>query len=318
MLHLRVICASHDSASVVDLLRAEPGVAHLVVAAGVSEHPVGDVIEAVISRKVAENILHRLTERGVHHRGQVSLQTIDTLLSDDAAAADRTAPGDGVIWDELLATTRDESRLTPVFLAFLTIACLLAAVGVLTDSVVVIVGAMVVSPDFGPLAALAVAAVARRRALARRAAVALFLGFPLAMLATGAFTVVARLSGLFEPGELSDLPETSFVYHVGPFSVIVALLAGAAGMIALTSDKPGELIGVFISVTTVPAAGFAVLAAVAGDWTRCGEAALQLLVNLAGITTAGTLTLLLRRRHIVPGDGTATDRLRRTVLRRRG
>ncbi|SDJ98734.1 protein of unknown function [Actinopolyspora mzabensis] len=71
-------------------------------------------------------------------------------------------------------------------------------------------------------------------------------------------------------------------------------------MLALTSEKSGTLIGVFISVTTVPAAGFAALAAVAGHWTHCGEAVLQLLINLGGITAAGVLTLLVRRRRVLP------------------
>lgn len=55
----------------------------------------------------------------------------------------------------------------------LTIACLLGAVGVVTDSPVTVVGAMVLGPEYGPLAALAVAVVRRRRRLAREAATAL-------------------------------------------------------------------------------------------------------------------------------------------------
>ena len=83
-------------------------------------------------------------------------------------------------------------------------------------------------------------------------------------------------------------------------------------MLALTSEKSGVLVGVFISVTTVPAAGFSVLAAVAGDWLRSGEALLQLLINLGGITIAATLTLLVRRHHVLPIIRPAThDRTRR-------
>ncbi|MFR9755639.1 DUF389 domain-containing protein [Streptomyces sp. TR06-5] len=304
MLHLRVICPADESASVVGFLGTEPGVAHVVVAEGVSRQPVGDVVEAVVARKAAEDVVRRLAEQGVSRRGQISLQSVDVLLSESAAAAERNAPGedaDAVIWEELVATTGEESRINPVYLGFLTIACLLAAAGVITDSAITLVGAMVVSPDFGPLAALAVAAVGRRRELAARAALALGVGYPLAMLVTAALTLVAHLGGLFEAGDLANLHEASFVYEVGPFSVIVALLAGVAGMIALTSAKPSTLVGVFISVTTVPAAGFAVLAAVAGDWGRCGEAALQLLINLSGVSVAATLTLLVRRKHVGPG-----------------
>ena len=38
-------------------------------------------------------------------------------------------------------------------------------------------------------------------------------------------------------------------------ALIVALIAGAAGVLALTSARAGGLTGVFISVTTIPAAG---------------------------------------------------------------
>jgi hypothetical protein len=72
------------------------------------------------------------------------------------------------------------------------------------------------------------------------------------------------------------------------------------GMLSLTSAKSGVLIGVFISVTTVPAAGFAAIAASAGHWTQCDGALLQLLINVAGITLAGTPTLLVRRHHVLP------------------
>lgn len=304
MMHLRVVCESRDSAVVTDLLNAEPGVAHVTVAAGVSREPAGDVIEASVARQVAEDVLYRLAERGVPHRGQVSLHPLDMMLSDTADAAAREAPGDSadaIIWDELLATTGEESQLNLTFLAFLTIACLLAAVGVITNSAITIVGAMVVGPDFGPLAALAVAAVGRRRDLAAHAVRALGIGFPFAMLVTAAFALLARAAGLFHPATLAGLNQVSFIYQVGPYSAIVAVLAGAAGMLALTSDKSSALVGVFISVTTVPAAGFAAIAAISGDWPRCGGAVLQLLINLVGITIAGILTLVLRRHHISPG-----------------
>ncbi|MFE4588608.1 DUF389 domain-containing protein [Streptomyces laurentii] len=303
MMHLRVVCALRDSAAVTDLLTKEPGVAHLAVAPGVGRRPVGDVIEAVVAREVAEDVLRRLTALGVPHRGEVSLRPIHTMLSDAAEEAERSVAGSAggtVVWDELIATTGEESRLNSVFLGFLTIACLLTAVAVINDSVITLVGAMVVSPDFGPLAALAVGVVGRRRDLVARAGLALGVGFPVAMLVTAVLTWLARLGGLFDPSELAGLRAVSFIYQVGPFSAVVALLAGAAGMMALTSEKTSALVGVFISITTVPAAGFAVVAAVAGDWTRCREAALQLLVNVAGVTVAGALTLLRRRRHVVP------------------
>jgi uncharacterized membrane protein len=56
------------------------------------------------------------------------------------------------------------------------------------------------------------------------------------------------------------------------------------------------LVGVFISVTTVPAAGFAVVAATMGDWDIAAQSVAQLAVNLVGITIAGVLVLAVYRR----------------------
>lgn len=302
MLHLRIVCGRHETGGVVDVLTGHPGIAHLTVDEGVAREPAGDVVQALVARESAADVLDEMERRGVPHSGQVSLHPLEALLSETADAAARAAPGeaaDAVIWDELVDTTGEESRLNAVFLAFLTLACLLAAVGVITDSPITIVGAMVVSPDFGPLAALAVAVVGGRRDLAVRAGLALGVGFPFAVLATAAIAGIARLAGVLTPADVADLSGLSFIYEVGPYSVVTAILAGAAGMLALTSAKPGALIGVFISATTVPAAGLAALAAVMGDWARCGGAALQLAVNLVGLTVAGVLTLALRRRHAV-------------------
>jgi uncharacterized hydrophobic protein (TIGR00271 family) len=198
-----------------------------------------------------------------------------------------------VVWDELISRTREESTLNVTFIAFLCLACLLAAIGVVTDSPVTVVGAMVVGPEFGPLAALAVALVRRRMFLARRAAMALLVGFPLAMVVTAAVTVVLERVGWVSLHTVRQLHEVDFIFQVGPLSLVVALLAGAAGMLSLMSAKSAALVGVFISVTTVPAAGFAVVAATVGDWDIAGESVLQLTVNLVGITVAGVLVLWL-------------------------
>ena len=95
---------------------------------------------------------------------------------------------------------------------------------------------------------------------------------------------------------LDTIQQVDFIYQVGPFSLVVALLAGAAGMLALVSDRSAALTGVFISVTTVPAAGFAVVAATLGSWGVARDSVLQLAVNLVGIVVAATVVLALRQR----------------------
>jgi len=181
---------------------------------------------------------------------------------------------------------------------FLTIATLLAGIGIVTDSAVTVVGAMVVGPEFGPLAAIAVGLVRRRGVLARRGAIALVVGFPVATIITAVATWLAVQTGLVFD-ELVELnTQTEFIYQPGVLSLIVALLAGAAGMLSLTSRNSADLVGVFISVTTVPAAGYVAVGGVLGEWSQVWGSAVQLMINLVGIVLAATVLLAVRQwRH---------------------
>ncbi|MEV6559191.1 DUF389 domain-containing protein [Nocardia sp. NPDC051756] len=299
MLHLRMISPPDTTGAVLAVLAANPGATHVTLARGVALAPAGDLIQADVAREAANEILEQVTALGICKTGGITLGPVETVLSEAGDRAVEAAPGDptdAVVWDELLEQVHEESTLNSSFLAFLAIACLLAAVGVATDSPVTIVGAMVVGPEFGPLAAFAVGLVRRDFRLARRSAIALAVGFPVAMLITLAATLVWEQFGWITLNGVESVKNVDFIYEVGPFSLVVALLAGAAGMLSVVTAKSAALIGVFISVTTVPAAGFAVVAATLGQWHIAFMSAGQLAVNLAGIIVAGVIVLELRPR----------------------
>ena len=295
VLHMRLICPPDRTDDVRAILDRHVGVAHVVVLPAAAVHPRGDLIEADLARECVDDLLGELAPLALNRDGAITLESLDTVLSVAADQAEAAAPGEGVnavVWEELIARTGEDSRLTVNFQAFLTIACLLAAIGAITDSPVTVVGAMVLGPDFGPLAAVAVGVVARRRDLIRRGCRALLLGFPLAMAATAVAAVAFDAVGLLTTANLDHQDQVEFIYDVGPFSFIVAMLAGVAGVLALTSAKSGSLVGVFISATTVPAAAFASVALVEGRFAEAAASAAQLVVNLAGIVLAATLGLL--------------------------
>jgi uncharacterized membrane protein len=101
---------------------------------------------------------------------------------------------------------------------------MIAGAGILTDSIILIIGAMVVGVEFGPLAGLSVALVQRQLALARRSAIALAVGFPAAIAATFLGTLPMRALGPAPEG-LTEHPETIFISDPNAWSIVVALLA---------------------------------------------------------------------------------------------
>jgi uncharacterized hydrophobic protein (TIGR00271 family) len=132
--------------------------------------------------------------------------------------------------------------------------------------------------------------------MGRSALVSLVVGFATAIAVTALTAMAGRALGWFGPEVLTaDRPQTSFITSPDQWSLVVAVLAGIAGVLSLTAAKSGALVGVFISVTTVPAAGAMALGIALGDAHALGEGAAQLGINLAGILLAALVTLLLQR-----------------------
>lgn len=88
---------------------------------------------------------------------------------------------------------------------------------------------------------------------------------------------------------------TFFISHPDVYSALVALLAGVAGMLSLTTAKSGALLGVLISVTTIPAAANIGAAAAYADWQQARGALTQLALNMGCIVLAGSITLAVQR-----------------------
>ena len=300
MMAVRIVVPADLAEPTLELLCKAPAVTSVVHLEGAARRPHGDVILADIAREDVSIIVSELKELGIARSGTIALQTVDSAISDEADRAQAEAeglPSDAVVWEEVEARTSENTELGGSFLGFMVIAMLIASIGVMTDSPILIIGAMVVGPEFGPLAGLSVAIVERRRDFARKSLLALAVGFPVGILVTYAVTQVERLVGI-APDQLSDAsrPLTDFISHPNAFSFIVAFLAGVAGMLSLTSAKSGALVGVLISVTTIPAAANVAVAAAYTDWGGCVGALEQLSVNLVMIVIAGVLTLFLQRR----------------------
>ena len=164
------------------------------------------------------------------------------------------------------------------------------------DSSILVVGAMVVGPEFGAVAAVATGVVLAQRRLSLGGLRLLAQGFAFAILVTVLLALLARAAGWIDPGSISaPRPLTGFIWKPDRWSVVVALLAGVAGTLSQTAGRSSALVGVFISVTTVPAAGNLALALALWVPHEMGGAAAQLAVNLVGMVVAGIVTLVVQR-----------------------
>jgi uncharacterized hydrophobic protein (TIGR00271 family) len=299
MVHLRLVAPPGLADSAYRVLREHPAALNLVRLRGAAERPEGDLILCDVAREDASVLVAELRDLGLEREGSIALEPISSLVSDAARRAEHAAvgsPADAVVWETVESQTSESAELSFSFLVFMVLATMIAALGIIQDSQILIIGAMVVGPEFGPLAGLCVALVERRRGLVARSLRALALGFPLGIAAALVLVELLRAAES-APDRLAAVsrPATLFISHPDEYSVLVALLAGTAGALSLSTAKSGALVGVLISVTTIPAAANVGVAFAYRDWGEVGGAAAQLGVNLVCLVAAVLATLLLQR-----------------------
>ena len=205
---------------------------------------------------------------------------------------------DGAFWAEVVDRAHDNSELRIAYALFMAAAGVIAGVGVLTGSSVLIVGAMAISPDLLPISASAIGIVERRWQLAMRGSRAVVGGLGIGTLAACGATLLLRIGNRI-PDDLvlADTVLGPSLTQIGPGSLLVAAAAGMAGMLAF--ERAGSAaVGVAISVTTIPAAAYVGAAIALGRSEPMWGAALVLVSNIVVIVTACTATLWVQRRRL--------------------
>lgn len=300
MIHLRIVSPPEVADEVVDGLCSCASVIDVVHLPGVARHPDGDLVTCDVAREDASVVLADLRRLGLEQSGSIALSFVDAALSDAAHAAERAAagsPSDAVVWENVTEVTSESASLSAVFLTFIVLAGLIASVGIYLNSPILVVGAMVVGPEFGPIAGVCIAIVRGRSHLAVKSALALLVGFPLAIATVLLCSLIFRATGVTpETFTSADHGLSTTISNPDFLAFFVAFCAGVAGVLSLTTSKSGALIGVLISLTTIPAAANIGVAAAYGDWSALVGSAEQLGLNLGAVLVAGTLTLAVQLR----------------------
>jgi uncharacterized hydrophobic protein (TIGR00271 family) len=300
LIHIRAVSPADVTPRLVESLGGNDGVLNLVVLAGVARNPDGDSLQFDVITAEANRVLDELRSLELDRRGSIVIENIDTSISDLAAQAERREPSKAnfsPIWEEAEARIRERGTYRPSWYMLLAIAGIIGAVGILTNSQILVVGAMVVGPEYGAMIGVALGIDKRDADPIRRGLYALLFGFALAIAVTLLFSLVIRAFDLQPRAfELGIRPVSDLIDSPNAFSVIVAVLAGIVGVVSLTEARASTLIGVFVAVTTIPAAADTGLSLAFEDWGEARGAFLQLLVNVVILVAVGAIGLAVQRR----------------------
>jgi uncharacterized hydrophobic protein (TIGR00271 family) len=201
---------------------------------------------------------------------------------------------DGFSWVEVLGQARANSRPLARYLALINVAAVIAALGVIESSSILIVGAMAVSPDLLPICATCVGLVRGDRKIARRAFVTLTLGLGLVVVTAAVLSALLKWTGFLPDGFDVDQSSLSNLATTDYSTVLIALAAGVAGMLSFET-RASQAVGVAISVTTIPASAYLGVAIGGGGIDHAFGALVVLVVNVSLLIVSGTVTLLAQR-----------------------
>ncbi len=292
MLRLRSSVGAERADRFGALLRELQGVRRVVQQPDQASATSSVVFVADVEPAAADRLVEAITELGIG--------VDDYLLTRvEVVAPQRRHFGgedgiEGFAWVEVMGQARANSRPLARYLALITVAAVIAALGVITSSSILIVGAMAVSPDLLPICATCVGLVGRRYGLARRSFVTLTLG--LSLVVVTAAVLAAALKGVdllpqgfdIEDSSLSSLAKTDYT------TVLIALAAGIAAMLSFES-RASAAVGVAISVTTMPASAYLGVAIGASGGGEALGALVVLLINVSLLIVSGSATLLVQR-----------------------
>jgi uncharacterized hydrophobic protein (TIGR00271 family) len=299
VIHLRVVSPPDVTARLEAMLVADPAVLNLIVLRAAVHHPDGDAVQFDVLHGAANAVVERLRALQLDDRGSIVLQNVETAISataDRVLARQQRADAFVPIWEEVEARIRAEGRFPPSWFLLLVLAGLIGAVGILTNSQILIVGAMVVGPEYGAVMGIAYGVTRRDPLRVRASATALAVGFSLAILAALLLGLGVRWAGLTPQAfSLGIRPVSRLIDTPNAFSVIVAVLAGIAGVVALAEARTSTLIGVFISVTLIPAAADMGVSLAYGQGRETWGSTLQLAANLAILVVAAIIGLPVQR-----------------------
>jgi uncharacterized hydrophobic protein (TIGR00271 family) len=300
MLHVRLVSPPDLTGRVTGILTADSGVVDLVILRGAARQPDGDAVQFDLQTRSANQVLNQLRDLGLNARGPVTIDMIDAEIEGPERRTrlrgswhGETAP----VWDVVGAWIRRDSAYAPSFFILLVIAGLIGAVGILINSQILIVAAMVVGPEYNAIISVAFGIERRDWHPVRGGLMALTVGFAAAIVMALVFAIGIRLFGQVPAPFLAGLrPVADLINSPDLFSVVIAVLAGIVGVVSLTESKANAMIGVFISVTTIPAASAIGVSAAFGLWRDAEGSAVQLLLNAGLLIGIGALAMRAQRR----------------------
>ncbi|SEO35652.1 TIGR00341 family protein [Halorientalis persicus] len=219
------------------------------------------IVYAPLPNPAVEPVLERLQDAGIDDEAYTVVVEASTVVSrrfeelEDRYAEQEEVDEGRIAREELQSRAKELAPTLRTYATMTVISAIIATAGLLLDSPAVVVGSMVIAPLIGPAMAASVGTVLDEDELFVRGVKLQVLGMLLAVVSAAAFAVFVRYARLVPPGiEITQVPEIRERLAPDFLSLAVALGAGVAGALSLSSGVSAAIVGVMIAVALIPPA----------------------------------------------------------------
>ncbi len=235
--------------------------------------PPGDVIILQTTDDASRSILHALDELDVLDGGSILTSELQSLISrpDRSALEEESSE---TIWEEAAFLLRRETNVAINYLLLMALSGSTAAAGLWTNTLHLVIAAMVIAAGFEPFVRIPFALLGERRIVAQGLFSVATGYLPLAISAG----VTLLMFRVIDPGASGDLETRSWIRYwsqITASGTFLAVVAGIAGAIAITGQQAVLTIGVMIALALIPAMSIAGMGFATLDLALAGEGLLR-------------------------------------------
>ena len=294
--------SSEKTEAVVERISALEGLIGLRVQPGISREPKGDVVTVEITNRSLPELTRLLSDQGAGRSSTTSFSTSEPISIVSASSAEEIVQDvSEATWEEMEVVIAKNSNATASALLVMAISGVLATIGIATNALHIVVGAMLIAPGFQPIVRIALGIVGKSGAW-RRGISHTLQGY--LALAAGAAGTALFLQAIGESplgNEASYLPAgvlISYWTSISVSSIVVTSVAGAAGALLIATNRAILTAGVMVALALVPGAAIAALAVVSGDFEVAGSGALRWIMEAGIVLLTSMLVLFWKRSRV--------------------
>lgn len=274
-------------------LREADGIVGFALQRAASLKPPGDVLTVHTTNEGFLKLLALLPNHKLGPEASILTSEPQSLVSDTSQRHIDSETNEAS-WPEMAALLHRETNVSSNYLMAMFCAGLIAAVGLWTETVHIVVGAMVIAPGFEPIIRVPFGLLGRQREAWRQGLSSTGLGY-LALIAGAAAAVLVLSATQPSSGTIGSRDWVQYWSSIQFSSVLVALAAGAAGAAIIAAQRSVLTAGVMIALALVPSAAIVGMALAAGDVPLAARGLLRWAVDAACVVVAGGLVFLLKR-----------------------